>query len=184
MSGDTDNPRVWLNADVLVADVGTTAPTNIAGAWDTGWETLGLLSEDGLVQSRDEDVTDYHAWGGILIRTVRSKHKRTFKVTALEDNPVVFGLVNPGSEATIDTGVTTRTVKVPTSDPRAFGFETVDGGITRRIVVPRGEVVEVGDVTSSDSEMEMKELTINVYPDDDGVLFLEITDDPQADPGS
>jgi hypothetical protein len=184
MAGDTENPRVWVNADVLVADVDTTAPDDTTTAWPAGWESVGLLSEDGMVESRSEDVTDHYAWGGILVRTTRSKHKRTIKVTALEDNPVVFDLVNPGSESETSGEVTTRTVKIPTPDPRAFGFETIDGDITRRRVVPRGEITAVGDVTASDSEMQMFELTIDCYPDADGVIFIDITDDPQAAAGS
>jgi hypothetical protein len=184
MSGDTDNPRIWINADVLVAPVGTTAPTNLTGAWNVAFEALGLLSEDGMTEARDADVTDHFAWGGIHIRTTRSKFKRTFVVTALEDNPVVFDLVNPGSEASTTGGVTTRTVKVPESDPRAFGFELVDGAITTRRIIPRGEVTAVAEVKSSDSDMTMYQLTITVYADADGVLYTDITNDPQAETGS
>lgn len=180
MAGTTDNPRIWLDADVYVADVGAAEPTGVADEWPAAWEALGLLSEDGMTESREETVTDHHAWGGILVRTTRSKHKRTFVVTALEDNPVVFRLVNPGSEVDTAAGVTTRTVKTPTADPRAFGFELHDGDITKRRVVPRGEVVSVGEITRSEAEMAAYELTINVYPDGDGILFYDITDDPQA----
>jgi hypothetical protein len=183
MSGDTDNARIWLNGDVYVAPVGTTAPTNIAGGW-TNYDALGLLSEDGLTESRANSTQDHYAWGGILIRTTRSQHKRTFTVTALEDNPIVRELVDPGITSTTAGDITTRTVKVPTSNPKAFGIETRDGDITRRIVIPRGEVIEVGDVSSEEAAMQMFELTINVYPDADGVLYHEISDDPQADEGS
>jgi len=181
MAGDIDNPRIWLNADVYVADPGTAAPTGVADAWPAGWEPLGLLSQDGMTETREQEVTDHFAWGGILVRTTRSNHKRTIVVTALEDNPVVFGLVNPGSESETVGGITTRTVKVPGKDPRAFGLELRDGDITKRRIIPRGEVVTVGEVTRSEDEMEMWELTINVYPDADGVLYTDITDDPQAD---
>jgi hypothetical protein len=180
MAGSTENPRIWLNADVYVADVDTTAPTGVADDWVAGWEALGLLSQDGMTESRDETVNDHFAWGGILVRTTRSNHKRSFVVTALEDNPVVFHLVNPGSEADTAGDVTTRTVKIPGVDIRAFGLELRDGDITKRRIVPRGEVVEVGDITRSESDMEMYELTINVYPDGEGVLYYDITDDPQA----
>jgi hypothetical protein len=187
MAGDVDNPRIWLNADVYVADLGTTAPVDVVAAWAAGWEFIGLLGEDGMTEAREQDSTDHYAWGSILVRNVRSRHKRTFVVNALEDTHLVFGLLNPGSTAltsagpTPPTGTTTRTVKVPTSDPRAFGFELVDGDLTKRIVIPRGEVTEVGDRTFSDSEMDMRELTITVYPTSDGTLYTEITDDPQAD---
>lgn len=180
MAGSTENPRIWLNADVYVADTGTTGPTDIVTDWPAGWEALGLLSQDGMTETRDESVNDHFAWGGILVRTTRSNHKRSFTVTALEDNPVVFALVNPGSEADTVGDVTTRTIKVPGTDIRAFGLELRDGDIVKRRVIPRGEVVEVGEITRSESEMEMYELTINVYPDGDGVLYTDITNDPQA----
>lgn len=180
MAGDTGNPRIWEGADAYAAPLGTTAPTDVSTAWAVGWLPLGLLSEDGASESRDQDMTDHYAWGGILVRTTRSKHKRTITITALEDNLTVFGLVNPGSTAVTATGTTTRTVKVPTSDPRAFGLELRDGDVKKRRVIPRGEVVEVGEVSLSDSEMTAFELTINVYPDSSGVLYMDITDDPQA----
>ena len=184
MAGDTDNPRIWINADVYVADVGVTAPTTTTEALDPEYEPLGLLGEDGMTESREEDVTDHHAWGGILVRTTRSKHKRTVKVIALEDNDVVWRLVNPGSTAAGGAqATTTRTVVVPTgSNRKAFLFELVDGDITKRLVIDTGEVTEVGDVVKKDNELTKYELTITVYPDADGVLYRELTDDPAAEP--
>lgn len=184
MAGDTDNPRIWLDADVLTAPLGTTAPTNLAGAWAAAWETLGLLSEDGMTETRDEQVTDHYAWGNRLVRTTRSKHKRSITVTALEDTPVVFALVNPGSEEETASGVTTRTVKPPTTDIRMFGLELLDGDITKRRIIPRGEVTAIGPVIASDSAMSMYPLTITIYPDDDDVLYIDITDDEQAEVAS
>lgn len=180
MAGNTDNPRVWLNADVYAGPVGTTAPTDTTTALNVAFEALGLLSEDGASMSSDQDSTDMWAWGGILVRTIRSKNKKTFKVTALEDNPVVFGLVNPGSSAVTATGTTTRTIKTPTANPQAFVIELTDGTVKKRIVIPKGEVSEVAEVTLSDTEMTAYELTISIYAASDGTQYLEITDDAQA----
>lgn len=180
MAGDTDNPRIWVDGDVYTAIVGSSEPTNTTSPWAAAWDALGLLSEDGLTESREEDSTDHYAWGGILVRTRRSKHKRTFVVSALEDNPVVQDVINPGSTTLTQLGITTRTVKVPEPNERMFGIELVDGEIIKRIVIPRGEVTQVGDTVYVDSQMQMRELTITVYPDETGVLYKEITDDPQA----
>lgn len=177
---DVANVRIWEGADAYVADVGTIAPTGVSGSWPSGWEPLGLLSEDGATEAREQDVQDHYAWGGILVRTTRSKHKRSMKITCLEDTPAVFGLVNPGSTASSALGITTRTVKVPVSDRRAFGLEVRDGNITKRRIIPQGEVVDVAEVAFADSQMTGYELTINIYPDADGVLYTDITDDPQA----
>lgn len=193
MAGDVDNPRIWANADVYVADVGQAGPITTTDAWPAPWDALGLLSEDdGIVESRDQDVTRHYAYGSILVRTTRSKHTRTIKVTALEDTLLVYGLVNPGSLSETAGAATTRTVVVPQTDPRSFGLEVRDGDITKRRIIPRGEITEVGDVQYSDDEMTTYELTIEVYPVIDeatygtplGVLYLDITDDPQAATGS
>jgi hypothetical protein len=191
VAGDVANPRIWTEADVWVADTGT-IPTIAPGADVTDlvdlfaadlsldWDAAGLLSEDGMVESRDETTTDHFAWGGILVRTTRSKYKRTFKVTMLEENALTYGLVNPRSDTVTVGDVTVRTVVVPNPDPRSFILETRDGDNTRRRYIPRGEVVEVGDVKYGPEDMQGFELTINVYPDGNAQLFYDITNDPQA----
>lgn len=184
MPGDSDNVRIWLDADVAVADVGATAPTNVTDALAAGWDYVGLLSEDGMAEGREEERTDHYAWGGTLVRTTRSKHKRTIKVTALEDNPVVRSLVEPAATVATAGGVTTRTVKAPGPNPKAFVFETVDGTITRRRYVPRGEAFLDEEVAATETEPSKYVLTVNIYPDDDEVLYLDISDDPQWVEGS
>jgi hypothetical protein len=184
MAGTVDNARIWEGADAYVGALGSTVPTNVTDPWEAGWEALGLLSEDGAKLGREQSVKEHYAWGSILARTSKTKHKRSIKVTCLEDSAVVFGLVNPGSTAETAGEVTTRTVVIPSTDARAFGLETRDGDITRRIVIPHGEVVEVGEVTLSEEEMTGFELTINIYPDEEGVWYYELTNDPAAVEGS
>lgn len=182
MSGDIANPRIWEGADLYTAPLTTSLPTTLAAEMSTvpAWKPVGLLSEDGASESRDEDTTDHYAWGGKLVRTKRSKHKRTIKVTALEDNLVVFGLVNPGSTVSTAAGVNTRVVKIPKSEKLSFVLELVDGDITRRRHIPIGEVTAVGEVALRESEMQAFELTITLYPDANDVLYHDIDDDPQG----
>lgn len=181
MAGDSANARVWLMGDVYVAPEGTTGPTNTTSALNAGFEALGLLSaDDGLVQGRDETITDHHAWGGILVRTTRSKHKRTFTVVALEDNDVLFQLLNPGSTRSDNGTTTTRVHKVPTSERKAVVIECTDGDIVRRLHIPTAEAFTDGDVEATEEGIEMRTVVFHVYPDADGVLFYEVTDDPQA----
>lgn len=185
MAGNIANPRIWEGADLWTAPVGTAIPELLADAMTTipAWKAVGLLSEDGASEARDEDTTDSYAWGGKLVRTQRSKHKRTITVTCLEDNLVVFGLVNGvNSTATTDsvTSVNTRTVKVPNTEKVSFVLELTDGPITRRRHIPTGEVTEVGEVTLSDTDMQAFELTITIYPDADGTLYYDYDNDPQG----
>lgn len=183
MSGNSANPRLWEGADLWTAPTGTALPTNVlADAMTTvpAWKAVGLLSEDGASESRDEDTSEFYSWGGNLVRTRRSKHKRQIKVTCLEDNLVVFGLVNPNSTITTTTGVNHRTVKVPKSEKVSFVLDLTDGDVSRRRHIPTGEVVEIGEVTLSDSDLQAFELTITIYPDATGVLYHDYDNDPQG----
>lgn len=182
MAGDINNPRLWEGADLWTAPVGTALPATLDVAMSTvaDWKAVGLLSEDGASESRDEDTSDFYAWGGKLIRTQRSKHKRSISVTCLEDNLVVFGLVNPGSTVTTTAGVNTRTIKIPKSEKRAFTLELTDGDVTKRRHIPTGEITEVGEVTLSESDLQAFELTITLYPSADDVLYVDYDNDPQT----
>ena len=182
MAGNADGARLWTGADFYTGAVGTDLPVTLADSMSTvtDWKPVGLMSEDGISESRDEDTQDFYAWGGKLIRTTRSKHKRSFKVTCLEDNAVVFSLVNgTGSTFTTAAGVNTRTVKIPKSEKLAFCLELRDGDVTRRRLIPTGEITEVGEVSLGESEIQAYELTITVYPQDDDTLYIDTDNDTE-----
>lgn len=181
MAGNADNTAIWEGADVFIGDEGATGPTDLTTPWGVAWSAAGLLDgEAGFVQSRSEDSSEHYAWGGILFKRTRSKHKRTFKFTALEDNAVVFGLVNPGSVRTAAAGVRTSAIKVPTSHRFAVGFETRDGSKVKRRYAGSAEVVEVADITESETDPTVFEITVVIFPEADGTLYHEIETDPDT----
>lgn len=182
MAKDVDNVRVWGDIDsaVYVATKGTTAPTSPSTAPGTGWTELGWLGDNGLVESRNVKADQKRAWqGGALVRTVRSSDSRQFKVVAWETNATTIGLTRPGSTPTTTTGVTHTPVKAFTgSDIRAWVIDQRDGAINNRKVVATGEVVAQGDIVGKNGEIVAYEYTIEAYPDSNGVLYDEYTDDP------
>lgn len=182
MPGDNANPRIWINADAYAGPVGTAGPADTTSPLNVAFKALGLTSEDGMTETRDEEQTDHYSHGGNLVRTTRGKHKRTMTIIALEENPVVFDLVNPGSSSVDDGTTSIRSIKVPNQpNPKAFVLELRDGAVTKRRHIPKAEVTEVGEVALSDSEMTAYELTITIYPDPSTqVLYYDISNDPQA----
>lgn len=189
MAGNTDNPRVWLGADVFVADLGAELPDDLTTPWDTitGWEVMGLLSEDGMTQPYSEDESDLWAWGpgGILVRTINQHYKTSFTVSALEDNPVCFELRHPGSTAETVGDVTTRIVTPPRYVEKTVGFELIDGDVVRRLVIQKATVKQDGDVTLGPDALEMfpfRFTPLAVFNDDisDYELYREITNNPAA----
>lgn len=180
MAGDPQNAALWANADVFVGPVGASVPSDITTPWDEvdpDWGLVGLLNgENGFVETREEEVNQHFAWGGLLVRISRAQHQRNITFTALEDNEVVFGLLNPGSDRDTDseTGLTTSVVRVPTPDTFAIGFETRDGNKVRRRVVKTAQIQEVGDVTETESELRAFEITVALLPQSDSELYTEL----------
>jgi hypothetical protein len=176
MAGSAANTRLWRNADVYIAPVNTVGPADVTAAWGASWSAVGLLDgEEGFTETREDEQNEHYAWGGLLVKSVKSKHKRMIKFVALEDNADVFALVNPGSTRTTSgtPAVTTSTVKVPTNAEFAIGFEVQEGTTRKRRVVKRATIQEIGEVKESESELAMYEITVALLPESDGTLYVE-----------
>lgn len=185
MAGNTKNTALWQGADVYIAPEGTVAPTTTAEEWGEAWGLVGLLNgEEGFTEERDQDTSEYYAWGGILYRRTSSKHKRTFKFVALEDNDVVFQLVNPGSSRESALGEIKSTIKVPEIRRFAMGMEVRDGDRIKRRIVGHAEVSEVGEIKESEEDTTVYEITVMVFPEADGTLYETIETDPNFEAGT
>lgn len=169
MAGDPASATIWPDADVYTAPLGTAIPLDASTAFAAAWELVGLLDGDeGFTQSRDEDVSDHYAWGGILVRTSRRNFKLTIGFTALEDNDVVRDLVWPGSAA--------GQLVVPTPARILIAFETREGAAVRRLISAyQAEVAVDGDITDQEAELTNYPLVATIFPDATGVLLTEQT---------
>lgn len=182
MAGDVENVDLWQDADVYIGPIGATEPTGVDDEWDAAWDLVGLLDgEEGFTQARSEDTTERYAWGKLLVKKTRSKHKRTIKFVALEENETVFNLVNPGSDWDgSDPDLTVKTVSVPTYSEFAIGFETREGDKVKRRLVKRADIEEVGELKDSESDVSVSEITVVIIPEEDGTLYVELEGDVAA----
>lgn len=182
MARDVDNVRVYgdVTSAVWVADKGTTLPTNPTTAPGVGIDDVGWLGDDGLTETRNVDSAEKKAWqGGVTVRTVKSSDSRQFKFVMLETNAITAGLVRPGSTVTTTTGITKTVVKAYLGqDIRAWILDTVDGPIHTRKNIATGEITDIGDVVYQSKEITGYEVTVTCYPDANGTLYEEYTDDP------
>lgn len=172
MSGNPDNASIWGDADVYVAaDLEAANPANVDAPFPGAWGLAGLLDGDaGFEESRSQDSSHFFAWGGLLIRTSRRNFALQRKFVCLEENAVTLGLVWPGS------GPGTRVV--PRRRPVKLGFETRDGDKVKRVITRRhAEVADVATIKDSESELTKLEITVDIYPDAEGVLFDVQPDD-------
>lgn len=148
---------------IYVAASGTTLPTNATDALDeTKFKGLGYVSEDGVTQTEDVDITDFNAWGGDIVATSRGARTEEFQFTLIETN--VDSLKQAYGEENVEgTWADGITVKHNNLDKAEYVYviETImTGNRVCRTVIPRGKVVELGDVVKKDDELIGYELTV------------------------
>lgn len=173
MSGDPTNARLWADADVYVAfDTEAPNPSDASDPFGEEWDLIGLLDgEEGFVESREEEVNDHFAWGGILMRTSRRNFKLMKSFTAFEHNDTTRRLRWPGSDP--------GEIKVPRPERIKIAFETREGGRVHRLISAfEAEVVPDGDFTENESDPASLAFASTIFPDADGVLFVEQETEP------
>ncbi|MFD7584194.1 hypothetical protein ACFV84_01975 [Kitasatospora sp. NPDC059811] len=179
MALNADAVRVALTGAAYAAPKGTTAPTDATSTWPAGAVDLGWISDDGITESNSADTSEIKAWQhGQTVRKVISGSEMSFKFTCIETSKSVLELYHKGSKIITTSGKSVLAIKAPGSDRRMFGFDVVDGNSHLRIVVPDGEVTEVGDIAYKNAEAIAYELTITAYPSADGTVAYKYSDDP------
>ncbi|MFE4514420.1 hypothetical protein ACFRMQ_09555 [Kitasatospora sp. NPDC056783] len=179
MTLNANQVRVAITGAAYAAPRGTKAPTDATSPWPADAVDIGWISDDGITESNSADVTEIKAWqGGATVRKVVSGSEMTFKLTAIETSKTTLELYHKGSKVTGASGKAVLAIKAPGPDRRMFGFDVVDGDSHIRIVVPDGEVTEVGDLVYKGDEALAYELTITAYPAADGTVAIKFSDDP------
>src|SRR5699024_2948244 len=117
----------------------------------------GYLNEDGATENWDDSVDNIIAWqGATTVRAVRTESTATLELTLIQTRGSTLELFHPGSRIEEIDGPGPGSgwkmhVKPPTSDPRAFVLDVVDGSDLIRIYVGNGELTERDEVPYANS---------------------------------
>ena len=175
-AGNVSAGKPAIGGAVFRAVSGTTAPSDATTTLVAAFKALGYCSEAGLVNSNSPSVTNIKAWGGDRVLTIQKEKEDTFKLTLIEVlNDEVLKAVYGSSNVTGALG-TGLTVKANAKEPEE-GVWAIDmvmnSNTVKRIVIPRGKISEVGDITYSDNDAVGYEITITAIPDDNGNTHYE-----------
>ena len=165
-----------ISGAVYVAPTGTTLPTDATTALDNAFVCLGYVSEDGLENNNEMDVSAIKAWGGMIVYRSLNELDDNFALTLIESENVdvlkaVYGDTNVTTDAS---GNVTINVKADDPEERVWVFElALRNNRAKRIVIPDGAVTARETITYNDSDAVGYGITVSAYPDASGNTHKE-----------
>lgn len=158
------------------AALGTTLPTDAKTVLNEAFTALGYVDESGVVNANTMETNEIKAWGGDVILNLLTKKSDKFTFTLLEaTNPDVLKSVYGDDNVTgaLKEGIV---VKANSQEQKACAW-VIDmilrGGTLKRVVIPEGTVVEVGEITYVDNAAIGYKVTLSAVPDSVGNTHYE-----------
>lgn len=155
------------NGAIFVAPTGTTLPTDASTALASAFKDLGFVSEDGVVNNNSVESDSVKSWGGQTVLTPATEFTDEFTLTLIESmNTEVLSTIYGTTNVTTGTGTINITVNAKERVAMVFVIDmALTGGAMKRIVIPSGQISEIGEITYKDDEPIGYEITISALPD-------------------
>ena len=170
----TGKPKI--GGAIFRAPLGTTLPTNARDALAEAFKALRYASDEGVVNENSPTSDSVKAWGGDVVLDYQSEKRDTFKYTLLQSLDVdvlksVYGDENVSGD--LETGITVKA----NSKEQKYCCIVIDmilrNDALKRIVIPNGKVIEVGEINYVDDDGIGYETTISCAPDAEGNTHYE-----------
>lgn len=181
-------PEQSTTGAIKHAPLGTTLPTlesiSTSGVvLDNAFTGNEYVSEDGLTLSPSMSTSDIKDWSGAVVRKLLESFDGTLSWTMIstDENALKISFGDDyvtKNAATLSHGTQLRaSLGAHLPDEQSWVFLMKDGDARIVIVVPDGQITEVGDVTFKANEAVGWNVTLSCYPDSAGHSIYIMTDD-------
>lgn len=181
-------PEQSTTGAILHAPIGTTLPTlsSISSSGvtiDQAFTGNEYVSEDGVTLAPSISTTDIKDWSGAIVRKVLESFDGTLSWKMISTNEgamkVAFGDSHvTTSAATASHGAQVRAgIGAHLPSAQSWVFLMKDGNARVVIVVPNGQVTEVGEVNFKSNDAIGWQVKLSCYPDTSGECIYIMTDD-------
>lgn len=160
---------------VFVAEANKNLPADSKTALHASFKTLGYIGEDGISNSVEEDKESIKAMGGDTVLVVNSGREETFTFVLLQSmDPEVLKVAYGAANVSSTSELITVKHNAKDRDVLAWVFEVLlTGNKKKRIVVPSGQITDLGEVVYKDGEPIGYECTVTAFPDAQGNTAYE-----------
>lgn len=183
--------RVAGTGELHLAPLTATLPTTASAALGPEFIGYGYTTEDGVTLSKSVEREGVPAWqSSTPVRYLITGQEFTVGCTFLQSNDQVLRLwlgsgdfASDGGTAP-DVGYRADVPIDPTTDAFVMVLEWRDGDITSRLVVPKVEITETGDVSLARSATQFPITFGALAPESGDVLATWLTTDPAFNPAA
>jgi len=176
---------------IKYAPIGTPLPslsniTPSAVSYDSAFQGNEYVSEDGLTLAPSMSTTEIKDWSGTSVRKVLESFDGTLSWTMISTNASALGIAFGADHITTQSATATHGNQVMAElgahlpEPQSWLFLMKDGDARIVVLVPNGQVTEVGEVTFASNAAVGWNVTLSCYPDEDGECIYILTDDGQV----
>lgn len=181
-------PEQSVTGAIKSAPIGTTLPTlssitKQGVTLDNAFTGDEYVSEDGLTLTPAMSTTDIKDWSGATVRKVLESFDGTLSWTMISTNASALGIAFGADHVTTQAAATAHGAQIRAElgahipEARSWVFLMKDGDARIVIVVPNGQVTEVGEVTFASNAAVGWNVTLSCYPDESGESIYVMTDD-------